>query len=499
MTDNPYRFLVGQAAINPNQIAQIEGSKRDTEITFEQLLDLTDRVASKLAAEGVRPGSAVALGALGKWTWVLTLSLWRLGASAVGASSIGSNFESVSATHLMTQQREVRFSGRVICIDDDWVGHASTFERHGRIEAFTDQNPYPIIALTSGTTGMPKQVAISNELLLRRNQTFSERVLNRHPFIWLPGGSALWPQLMRLRCLTRGLPYCIVRPQPEDYGELLSAIRRFDMNTLFGAPGQIEAFLRTVGDSIRTAKTLKRIYVSGGQVSQSLKDLVIGKFRLQLWSGYAGTESGVISIKELGLNDNPKNLGVPLSNVEVQLVDGDNNPVAPGKTGRIRVKSDQMVEGYLDEPKASAKVFQDGWFYPGDLMRFLPTGELFYEGRMGEVVNILGSKVNPTSMDEYMMTHPNVRDVANFGIEVGGELRFLACAVVLQGAVELKELMEFARDEFGQRSPVMIFAIDSIPRTELNKVNRAQLTAAHSSRIVKLLKESRQNHPGLQS
>jgi acyl-CoA synthetase (AMP-forming)/AMP-acid ligase II len=66
---------VEQAASNPSQIAQIEGAKRDTEITFEQLLDLTDRVASKLAAEGIRPGSAVALGVLGKWNWVLTLSL----------------------------------------------------------------------------------------------------------------------------------------------------------------------------------------------------------------------------------------------------------------------------------------------------------------------------------------------------------------------------------------------------------------------------------------
>ncbi len=423
----------------------------------------------------------------------------RLGASAVGASSIGSNFESVTATHLVTQQRDVRFSGSVIWIDDDWIAHAATFERYGRIEAFTARNPYPVISLTSGTTGTPKQVAISNELLLRRSHTFAERVLTDNPVIWLLGGSALWPQLMRLRCLIKGSPYCIVRAQPEDYGELLIAIQRFNVDTLFGAPGQLEAVLRTLGDSIRRARSLKRLYTGGGEVSQSFKDLAVGKFRLQLWNGYAGTESGAVAIKELGLNDNPKNLGVPFDNVEVQLVDRDNNPVAPGKTGRLRVKSDLMVEGYLDDPKASAEAFQDGWFYPGDLMRFLPTGELFYEGREGEVVNILGAKVNPTSMDEYMLTHPNVRDVANFGIEVEGALRFLACAVVLQGAVELKQLMEFARDEFGQRSPVMIFAIDSIPRTESNKVNRAQLTAIHSSRIVKQLKESRRNHLGLQS
>lgn len=491
MIDNPYRFLEQQASENPDGIALIDGAKAGTEITFSQLLAATDSLAGKLYALGFRKGSVVALQMEKKWAWIFTLALWRIGATTVSVLPLGANFEAFGVTHVVTRSENVEFAGPVIVIDQEWLDDAFRTAGYGRVEAFDAENPYPIIALTSGTTGRPKRVPITVKMLVTRAERAASRNLTDKPVVFLIGGGSHFGQLLNLICLMRGWPNCVYLPRPEEIQDLPEAIERFGAETLAGAPGQVQMALATVGSQLRKSKSLKRLYMGGTVIPEALRDQAINFYRWRVFTSFASTEVGATTSQELKLQDDPRNLGMPVAEAQVQIVDENDLPVADGEVGRIRVKTDVMIHGYLGDEEATAKAFRDNWFYPGDRARWLPSGELYFEGREGEAINLGGLKVDPSAIDEFVVTHPKVRDAASFGIEVKGELRYLACAVVLSEVVDMQELSRFTKREFGTRSPLIIFSVNSIPRNESNKVQRAKLTQDYSADLLKIIRNSR--------
>lgn len=488
MLDNPYRFLEQCAADNPTGIAMIDGATAGTEITFKQLLDATDCLAAKLSELGFRAGSAVALQMEKKWAWIFTLALWRLGATSIGASSIG-NFAAVGATHLITKNQEAEFDGVLVKIDQEWLDSAMSGDRYGRVESFGSQNPYPIVALTSGTTGRPKQVPITTQMLITRAERAAARNLTDKPVIFLIGGASHFGQLLQLICLMRGWPNCVFMPRPDEMKDLPKAFERFGADTLAGSPGQIKAALATVGNGLRSSKNLKRLYMGGGLIPEDLRDVAINFYRWQIFTSFASTEVGTSTAWELRLGVDTRNLGKPVPEAQIEIVDEHDAAVEPGVIGRIRIKTDVMASGYLNNPEATEKTFRDGWFYPGDRGRFLDTGDLYYEGREGEAINLAGLKVDPSVIDDHVLTHPKVRDAATFGIEFKGELRYLACAVVLGESVNMKELLHFTKREFGERTPMIFFTVDSIPRNEMGKIKRGELTSDYSGDLLKMLRD----------
>lgn len=491
MIDNPYRFLEQQAAANPDRIALIDGAKAGTEITFKQLLDATDCLAGKLSGLGFQKGAVVALQMEKKWAWMFTLALWRLGATSVAASGAGTKFESFGVTHVITRSSTVEFSGVLLVIDQEWIDDAMAGDRFGKVETFASENAYPIIALTSGTTGTPKQVPITTHMLITRAERAAARNLTDNGVIFLIGGGSHFGQLLNLICLMRGWINCVFLPKPEELQDLPKAVERFGIETLAGAPGQIQAALATVGGELRRSKSLKRVYMGGSIIPETLRDSVVNIYEWRIFTSFASTEVGTTTSRELRLQDDPRNLGMPVSEAQVEIVDGNDQPVEAGEIGRFRVKTDVMIDGYRDNSEATAKAFRDGWFYPGDRARWLPTGEIYFEGREGEAINLGGLKVDPSLIDEHMVSHPKVRDAAAFGIEVKGELRYLACAVVLKEIVDMQELSRFARREFGERSPMIVFTTESIPRNESNKVKRAELTQDYSAYLLRVIRDSR--------
>ena len=492
MLDNPYRFLEIRAASHPNGIAIIEGANSDTEITFSQLLQMTDSLAGQLFALGVQRGSRVALQLERKWSWILTLALWRLGATSAASSGMGKNFGDFGVTHVVSQHEQTEFDGGWIAVKENWLEEAVSFPPYGRVEPFDSDHPWPVIALTSGTTGKPKQVPISLPSLITRAERAAERNLTDRPVVFLVGTGTHFGQLLQLICLMRGWPVCVILPRHDELKDLPAVIERFEIETLAGAPGQIEGALATVGSQLKRSKHLKRLYMGGGLIPESLRDEAIRSFGWRIFTTFASTEVSTITARELRLNDNPRNLGLPVEEAQVQLVDEKNQLVQPGQAGRLRVRSDVMIDGYLNNAEATSRVFHDGWFYPGDMARLLPSGEYLFEGREGEAINLGGLKVDPSVIDAYLVTHPKIRDAGTFGVEVNGEVRFIASAVVLSERVEIKELMDFAKREFGERSPWVIFAAPAIPRNEMNKVMRRKLTEAHSASIVKKMREHRE-------
>ena len=110
--------------------------------------------------------------------------------------------------------------------------------------------------------------------------------------------------------------------------------------------------------------------------------------------------------------DLPGAVGFVLPGINVQIVDEGGVPLPRGKEGIIRINSEYGAREYLDDPEESARVFRDGWFYPGDLGYLTEQNMLVISGRTKTVINIGGEKVTPERVEEVLSAHPSVQQVA---------------------------------------------------------------------------------------
>lgn len=149
--------------------------------------------------------------------------------------------------------------------------------------------------------------------------------------------------------------------------------------------------------------------------------------------------------------------------------------VPPGEQGEIRIRSDRIAEGYLGDEEASARVFRNGWVYPGDLGRRLPDGMLVIDGRVDERMNIGGVKVLPNRLEDAALEHPGVRDCAAFALPDAAGQDECWLAVVAAEGLTRQSLVDHL-DRQGGRLPAVRFVwIDEIPRNAMGKIERAIL------------------------
>ncbi len=99
---------------------------------------------------------------------------------------------------------------------------------------------------------------------------------------------------------------------------------------------------------------------------------------------------------------------------EIQVIDVDGTPVAPGERGMVRVRNPCMVQGYLNDPNASAESFRDGWLYLGDVVSVETDGRLRIADRADHVMNIMGAKINGFVVDQLMRSVTGVHDAICF-------------------------------------------------------------------------------------
>jgi len=166
--------------------------------------------------------------------------------------------------------------------------------------------------------------------------------------------------------------------------------------------------------------------------------------------------------------------------VELRVVDDDGNDVAPGASGEILVRGDQVMSGYWDDPEATAEAFAPGgWLRTGDVGTLDADGLLRVRDRKKDVVITGGENVSAREVEEVLRDHPAVADVAVVGVAdpTWGEA---VCAVVVPrgAAPTLDELRTFARSRLaGFKLPRRLELCDALPTNPSGKVVKAELRA----------------------
>ena len=184
-------------------------------------------------------------------------------------------------------------------------------------------------------------------------------------------------------------------------------------------------------------------------------------------------------------------VGRPISpDDEVRLVDDDDNEVAPGEIGEFLARGPYTLRGYYGAPEYNARAFTtDGFYRSGDLMRQHPSGNYMVEGRKKDLINRGGEKISAEEVENLILTHPAVQNVACVPIPdpVLGE-RMCACVILRKGrSLALPELVAFlAEQEIAKHKlPERLEIMDDFLLSPFGKVSKKDLT----DRIANKLKE----------
>jgi len=204
------------------------------------------------------------------------------------------------------------------------------------------------------------------------------------------------------------------------------------------------------------------------------------RFGVEVYGIYSMTEMSVPLFCGPDL-DRVGQCGTPREGVEVKIVDENDLEVEEGQSGQLIVRCDDpwvMMHGYLNNPAATAKVWQNGWFHTGDLFRRDPDGQYIFMDRMNDMVRRRGENISSFEVETAMSQFPGVREVAIVGAESEfSEDEILAVICPIPGAeIDCAAMIEFLRPRLPHfMIPRYIRIMDDLPRTTTQKIIKAQL------------------------
>jgi acyl-CoA synthetase (AMP-forming)/AMP-acid ligase II len=172
--------------------------------------------------------------------------------------------------------------------------------------------------------------------------------------------------------------------------------------------------------------------------------------------------------------------GRPVPGIEVRVVDSAGEPCAPGTTGDVLVRGEQVSGEYVQ----GAAVDAGGWFATRDRGRFDEDGYLFVEGRADDTIIRGGENVAPAEIEDVLVRHPAVDECAVVGVPDDEWGQRIVAAVVLapSGHVTAEELRAWVRERLrGSKTPDVVEIRASLPYTETGKLLRREVQATFAA------------------
>jgi acyl-CoA synthetase (AMP-forming)/AMP-acid ligase II len=228
---------------------------------------------------------------------------------------------------------------------------------------------------------------------------------------------------------------------------------------------------------------LETLYFNAAALKMPLKEWVIGAFPgVGLHECYGSTEAGVVTnLRPADQLTRPGSVGPPWFLTEVRLLDVDRNPVAPGEVGELYSRSPYLMNGYLkDDAATEACTTPDGFITAGDLARADEDGYLAIVDRVKDMIITGGVNVYPREVEDVLLSHPAVEQVAVTGVpdEEWGEA--VAAFVVLRRGAEIRpeELTDLCRSQMaGFKVPKVYRFEDTLPSSAAGKILKRELRA----------------------
>jgi long-chain acyl-CoA synthetase len=185
-----------------------------------------------------------------------------------------------------------------------------------------------------------------------------------------------------------------------------------------------------------------------------------------------------VCINPLTLKDYNGSIGLPVPSTDVAIWSEDNQALPAGEIGELMVRGPQVMQGYWQRPDETAKVLgSDGWLHTGDIARMDEDGYFYIVDRKKDMILVSGFNVYPNEVEDVVMQHPGVAEVAAVGVadEHSGEVVKLF-VVRKDAGLTVEALKQFCHDNLtGYKRPRHIEFRDALPKSNVGKILRREL------------------------
>ncbi len=501
-------MLREQAAARANQPAMKEltyGGDIGRAWTYGELLAESEKLARALASRHA-PGARIAVYANNIPEWVLI----EFASALAGVTLVTANpaFQTRELAYVLKQSRAEAiyyvesFRGNPMskivaeaCSNNAPICHRILLTDHGALFDGATAGQLPGVSpddvaqiqYTSGTTGFPKGALLHHHGLIKNSFDVMTRAGLREGDLFvhnMPLFHTTGCAILTLGGVGIGAAFMLA--PVFDAEMIVRVIERERPRFYLGVPTMIVALIDVVENSKRDVSSIERIMSGGAMVAPELCRKAKSLFGSPIQIVYGQTESSPVITQawyEDALEDLTETAGQPLPDVEVSIRNPATNEVVPiGAQGEICCRGYLVMTGYNDNPEATIKAIDhDGWLHTGDLGRMDRRGYLKITGRVKEMIIRGGENLFPAEIENAIIEHPDIAEVAVVGIpdEKWGEQ--VACfmrpkSVIRPAAADLKS---FLRDRLSaQKTPAYWIFVNDWPLTGSGKIQKFKLTEA---------------------
>ncbi|ORI16286.1 class I adenylate-forming enzyme family protein [Rhodococcus sp. 1168] len=503
----------------------------DVTLTFADLDDAANALASALLENGLRRGDCAAIYLQNDPQWLVSmLAIWKIGAipTAVNPMLLSKELahhladseakvllcmeslyadvvaevrdelqlHTVITTHPLDMTPDAVLSPKMSTVIGRQQGFAETLDWTSLMNTYRGQRPPPLntrgddigmLTYTSGTTGPSKGAMNLHSAMVHSSTVFSQW-WDLHPQRDVIVGIA---PVFHITGLIAGFGAHIVSGVPLvllhrfDAEETLRAIERWQGTFMIAASTAFIALSTNPALASTDISSLTKTPSGGASVSQALLDRVRASTGWVLRGAYGMTET--TSPTHLGPPDvdaptdpdtGTLSVGVPVPGARVRIVDlEDGHDLGPGEIGEIVVSGPMVVPGYWQLPEESAHAIRDGWLHTGDIGKTTDDGWLFVVDRLKDMINAGGYKIFPRDVEDVLYQHPAVREASVRGIpdEYRGETVLATISLLPGTKASPEEIIEFCRGRMAAyKYPRSVIILEELPKTASGKILRRE-------------------------
>lgn len=345
-----------------------------------------------------------------------------------------------------------------------------------------------VLFYTGGTTGRAKGVMLTHINLFTNalggmaqyRMVEGETHLLASPMFHTAAGS-------RVYTATMAGTHTVILPRFEVLN-VMQLVERYRINTMQVVPTMLQMLLHHPNFSDFDFSSLRLMTYGAAPMPVALLELALKRLPgVSFAQSYGMTEASPV-VAVLDGNDHSldverrarlESVGRPVFHNHVRIVDGERRALPHGEAGEIAVKGSNIMKGYWRAPDLTSAVFQDGWYYTGDIGYLDKDGYLFIAGRIKDMIVSGGENVYPIEIENILSRHPGVKECAVIGVphEKWGEAVHAVLRLVEAGSVTEEDIKSYCRERIARyKCPAAVtFVEEPLPMSAVNKILKSEV------------------------
>ena len=490
--------VFASAADRADEVAITDGAA--SSYTFSQLHGAVRSLGGGLSAQGVGPGTTVAILAPNVPEYAIVFHGIALAGATVttinptySAEEVRFQLNDAAASWLVTIPmflETARAAAAGTGVEQIVVmGEAEgTVPLGSLFGAPIDQVPLDyaehvvVLPYSSGTTGLPKGVMLTHRNLVaniaQMEHTFTpaddEVALAVLPFFHIYGMQVLMNLLLAFGVRVVTMPRF-------DMVQALELVQSQRITRFFAVPPMVLGLAKHPVVDDYDLSSIKQIFSGAAPLGADLAAAAAARVGCEVVQGYGMTELSPVSHCTPEGQFRPGTSGVTVSNTEIRIIDPSSGAdLGVGGRGELLVRGPQVMKGYLNNPEATAETLDaDGWLHTGDVAILDDEDHVSIVDRIKELIKYKAFQVPPAELEAVLVTHPAVADAAVIGVpdEEAGELpkAFIALAPGAS-APSLEDIQGHVAEHLATYKQVRVLEVlEAIPKSASGKILRREL------------------------